>query len=321
MSPLYFTLQQSLAVVMGLIALGIIMRQRSIISADHNKLFGKLVTDFALPAMVFISLAQDKLERDQILGSVTMVTSMILCIIAAWIIGKALKLEPKTLGGFVLVASVGSSSTLGYTIIGQVFPGHAAISDAVVFSELGVVLPLFAIAVPVAIYLSQAKGQVGQAKGNSMASAFKEYLLSPLFWSMVLGLAISALHLPLGGPIPDILFKILTVASGSLAIFVSMSIALMLRPLPVRSLALLIVGASIVTLVFKPLSVLALADISHLPPLDNEILFIEAAMPSGTIAAVMAGRYGCDGATASALVVATYGLCLLTIPLLMLLLS
>lgn len=314
MSPLYFTLQQSLAVVMGLIALGIIMRQRSIISADHNKLFGKLVTDFALPAMVFISLAQDKLDPDQILGSITMVTSMILCIIAAWIIGKALKLEPKTLGGFVLVASVGSSSTLSYTIIGQVFPGHAAISDAVVFSELGVVLPLFAIAVPVAIYLSQ-------DKGSSMSSAFKEYLLSPLFGSMVLGLAVSALHLPLGGPIPDILFKILTIASGSLAIFVSMSIALMLRPLPIRSLAIIIMGASIVTLVFKPLSVLALAEISHLPPLDNEILFIEAAMPSGTIAAVMAGRYGCDGATASALVVATYGLCLLTIPLLMLLLS
>ncbi len=42
-------------------------------------------------------------------------------------------------------------------------------------------------------------------------------------------------------------------------------------------------------------------------------------MPSGTVAAVLADRYGCDGATASALVVATYGLSLLTIPLIMLL--
>ncbi len=60
---------------------------------------------------------------------------------------------------------------------------------------------------------------------------------------------------------------------------------------------------------------------ADLPPLDDEILFIEAAMPAGTVAAVLAGRYGCDGTTASALVVATYGLCLLTIPLLMLLLN
>jgi predicted permease len=44
-------------------------------------------------------------------------------------------------------------------------------------------------------------------------------------------------------------------------------------------------------------------------------------MPSGTVAAVLADRYGCDGAIASALVVATYGLSLLTLPLIMLLAS
>jgi len=38
-------------------------------------------------------------------------------------------------------------------------------------------------------------------------------------------------------------------------------------------------------------------------------------MPSGTMAAVLADRYGCDGGIASALVIATYGLSLLTIPL------
>lgn len=51
----------------------------------------------------------------------------------------------------------------------------------------------------------------------------------------------------------------------------------------------------------------------------TEILLIEAAMPSGTVAAVLADRYGCDGSIASALVIATYGLSLLTIPLIMLL--
>jgi len=30
-------------------------------------------------------------------------------------------------------------------------------------------------------------------------------------------------------------------------------------------------------------------------------------MPSGTMAAVLADRYGCDGGIASALVIATYG--------------
>jgi predicted permease len=38
-------------------------------------------------------------------------------------------------------------------------------------------------------------------------------------------------------------------------------------------------------------------------------------MPSGAIAAVVAGRYGCDGALASALVIATYIVSLATIPI------
>jgi len=41
-------------------------------------------------------------------------------------------------------------------------------------------------------------------------------------------------------------------------------------------------------------------------------------MPSGTVAAVLADRYGCDGAIASALVIASFGLSLVTIPLIFL---
>jgi len=38
-----------------------------------------------------------------------------------------------------------------------------------------------------------------------------------------------------------------------------------------------------------------------------------------TVVAVLADQYGCDGSIASALVIATYGLSLMTIPLIMLL--
>ncbi len=315
MSPLYFTLLQSLAVVMGLILLGLIMKRRSVISANHNSLFGRLVTDLALPALIFTSLARERLALDELLSAAIMATALVLCIVAAWIVGRALHLEPKTLGAFVLVASVGSSSTLGYALIAQVFSHQpSALSEAVIISEMGVVVPCFAIAVPVAIYLSQ-------AEGASMSSAFKDYLRSPLFLSMLLGLAVSTLQLPLDSSVSAVLFKILDVAGSSLAIFVALAIALMLRPIPIKSLAPLIVGVMVITLMFKPLTAIILGKIAYLPPLDIEILLIEAAMPAGSVAAVLAGRYGCDGATASALVVATYGLSLLTMPMLMLLLS
>jgi predicted permease len=52
--------------------------------------------------------------------------------------------------------------------------------------------------------------------------------------------------------------------------------------------------------------------------LEQQILFLEAAIPSGAIAAVLASRYGCDGPLAAALVVATYLISLVTIPCAML---
>ena len=51
---------------------------------------------------------------------------------------------------------------------------------------------------------------------------------------------------------------------------------------------------------------------------EQQILILETAMPSGTIAAVIAARYGCDGTVAANLVLATYALSLLTLPLIFL---
>jgi len=76
MSPLYFTLLQSLAVVMGLIVLGLIMKRRSVISANHNSLFGRLVTDLALPALIFTSLARERLVLDELLSAAIMATTL-----------------------------------------------------------------------------------------------------------------------------------------------------------------------------------------------------------------------------------------------------
>ena len=94
----------------------------------------------------------------------------------------------------------------------------------------------------------------------------------------------------------------------------------MLRPIdlrPILPLFLLIVG---IKLFINPIFALIGASALGLPSLATEILVIESAMPSGAIAAVVAGRYGCDGALASALVIATYIVSLVTIPLVILVL-
>ena len=52
-----------------------------------------------------------------------------------------------------------------------------------------------------------------------------------------------------------------------------------------------------------------------LPAFERGVAVILAAMPSGAIAGVVADRYGCDGKLAAAIIVCTYVISLVTLPL------
>jgi len=309
---LYLSLIQAMIVILGLVLVGFILKRRGVISAGDRAIFGRLTTDLALPALIFATLSRQNIQEGELAAVWIMAVSLLSCMVLAWIVGRALGLLASQLGAFILVASFGSSSTLGYALISQTFTDPAALGEAVIISELGVGIPIFTVGVAVAIYF-------GQGRGGSIQSSFKAFLKSPIFISLVLGLAVAFLHLNWDVFPLIILTRILDLLGGTLAIFVALAVALMLRPIPFRSLAPLILAAAAIKLLAKPLLAFALARVELLDPLDMEILLIETAMPSGTVAAVLADRYGCDGGLASALLIATFAVSLITIPLIMLL--
>ncbi len=315
MQSLYTSLIQSMAVIIGLILVVLLLRYKSVITVQQKPVFGRLVTDFALPALIFTSLSRQPLERGELLAVGAMMISLLSCMVLAWVVGRAMKLESKKLGAFILVASFGSSSTLGYALISQIFSSQpSALAEAVIISEIGVGILIFTVGVAVAMYF-------GRQEGSSLTSGLRAFLISPIFIALILGLATAQLNLTMSGPAIAIIFRILDLIGQSLPIFVALTIGLMLRPIPLQSLSYLIIAVAAIKLIVKPLISLAIAHTELLPSLETEILLIETAMPSGTVAAVLADRYGCDGAIASALVVATFALGLLTIPLIMLLVT
>jgi len=114
----------------------------------------------------------------------------------------------------------------------------------------------------------------------------------------------------------DIFTHFFTVISLSLSLFVWFAIGLMLRPVKIRyflPLFLIVVG---VKLFFEPLVVSGLVISVVSPLVVKQILLLDGAMPSGAIAAVIASRYGCDRSLAGWIVVGTYLVSLVTIPLL-----
>ena len=71
-------------------------------------------------------------------------------------------------------------------------------------------------------------------------------------------------------------------------------------------------------LVVEPLIALSVGTILGVGILERELPVLEAGMPASMVAGVITMRYGCDGAVASAVVIATYLFCLVTLPVIML---
>jgi hypothetical protein len=60
------SLLQSLAIIVGLILVSLLLRKKSIISEEERPVFGRLVTDFALSALIFSGLARQSFEMSEL---------------------------------------------------------------------------------------------------------------------------------------------------------------------------------------------------------------------------------------------------------------
>lgn len=298
-------------VLIGLAVIAMILRARFTIERGEEKVFARLVTDFALPALVFTSLSRDPFSADQILPAILMFATVATVSLVAWLMGAAIGLAPPVLGSFVLVSGIGSSSTLGYLLIRSAFGDDQSIMATVVtMGEFGVVVPLFTLGVAFARYYGE---EPDSRQGFARSAA--DLLRAPVILATILGIAVSRLGIDPESSPASVLFNLLSVIGGSMDVLVAFSIGLMLRPIDLRSLLPLIGLVVALKLILEPIIALAIGFVFQLPEIDRQLLLIEAAMPSGAVAAIIAARYGCDGVVASSLVIATYLVSLLLLPL------
>lgn len=298
-------------VLIGLAVIAMILRARLTIEQGEEKVFARLVTDFALPALVFTSLSRDPFSADQILPAILMFATVATVSLVAWVTGAAIGLARPVLGSFVLVSGIGSSSTLGYLLIRNAFGDDQSIMATVVtMGEFGVVVPLFTLGVAFARYYGE---DPDSRQGFARSAA--DLLRAPVVLAAILGIAVSRLGIDPESSPASVLFNLLSVIGGSMDVLVAFSIGLMLRPIDLRSLLPLIGLVVALKLILEPIIALTIGFLFRLPEIDRQLLLIEAAMPSGAIAAIIAARYGCDGVVASSLVIATYLVSLLLLPL------
>ena len=97
------------------------------------------MTDVTLPALIFLSLAKQRLTWDQASLALGMMMTEVVCMAVAWVAARLLRLPNSQKGPFILASAFASATILGYPLVRQIFPDNAqAMPDAIVTSELGV---------------------------------------------------------------------------------------------------------------------------------------------------------------------------------------
>lgn len=307
----FYSLLDYLIILVALGGTAIFMRRIGIISVQEQGVFGRLVTDFAMPALIFASLSTHAVTHTQLLGALLLFSAVAPIMIMAWLIGRAAGMARPQLGSLIMVSGFGGTGTLGFALIQHVFGNDPQMmDDAVVMGQFGNLLPALTVGVAVCIWFGQDREET-----VTLRSAINPIITSPIFAATVLGIAASFIPFSRDFWLFKLFFDYLHIAGATLSVLVAFATGLMLRPIPYRQIALLIILAAGLKLAVEPLIGWAMTLVVGLPNLERELLILDTALPTGTIAAVIAARYGCDGAIASALVVATLIVSLILLPL------
>lgn len=308
-------------VITFLLIVGIIrlLKWRGVFNDSHQPVFDRLVTELALPAVIFAGVATISFRSDWIFPALIIFIALMICILIIYGICRAFRLPAKTTGTLVMVGAFGSTATFAVPLLGNIFGGGSeAVAQGITIGTLGVALPFFTLGVLIAFYF----GRKEEDTGHSILSILRDFLSTPIFIAFLLGVFVSVIlsHYPVPGSVVfmDIFTGFFEVIKHSVDLLVWIAIGLLLKPVILKKFLPLLALVVLMKMIVQPTLALFLPYAAGLSPLTQQIILIESAMPSGAIAAVLSSRYGCDGPLAAALVVATYLISLVTIPLLIL---
>ena len=267
---------------------GYISGKKGIFSGDDAKKFNKVVLDYALPAALFVSIAQasrEMLARDIKLSLVSLIGIMA-CFMLVYFVFLMFK---KNTGADAAVSALISGSPtigfLGFAVLEPIFGTNPSV--ALVVAIVGIVVN--AVGIPVGLSLMNAsleKQQPGSAKKQSAWKPVIHALEQPVAWAPIL----AVVWVLVGIPWPDWAspsFNLIKGANASMAVF-SAGITLSAIKIQINWQAVL---GSILKMVVMPLVVLILRLLWHMDPLNLKMLVVAAALPPAFSGIIIADEY------------------------------
>lgn len=274
---------------------GFISGRKGIFSGDDAKKFNKVVLDYALPAALFVSIAQasrEDLAKDLKLTLVSLIGIMACFMIVYFVFKYCFK---KNTGADAAISALISGSPtigfLGFAVLEPIFGTTPAV--ALVVAIVGIVVN--AVGIPVGLSLMNASLEKQNPGSSNKESAWKPVihaLEQPVAWAPIL----AVVWVLVGIPWPDWAspsFNLIAKANASMAVF-SAGITLSAIKFTLNWQAVL---GSILKMVMMPAVVLILGLVCHMDPLNLKMLVVAAALPPAFSGIIIADEYNTYVAT------------------------
>lgn len=306
-----YPLVRSVCIFFLLVLLIQIFKRRGIFTTSHLPVFGRLITELILPITIFSTLSVGKIDVDLLNGAgIYLAASLLTCFIA-YLICRICKFSDAVSGAIVVLAGFGSTSTIAYPLILQTYGANSeAMTSALIIGEFGSCIPFFTLGILILTYF----GRKSKEQNVEIATIIYSFIRTPVFFSLVAGIIVSQIPFLSGLMTTDFVSEFFSYFNNGFEMLVAITVGLMLRPVKIHDILRYVAIAVPLSVIIMPLMVYGGAVLVGVPAITREILLIEAAVPSGAVAAVMAERHGCDGSLASILVIVSFLVSLITLP-------
>lgn len=288
-----------------MIGLGYFLKRIDFLSENDIDPLNKIVMYILMPCMIFSALYSADMSLLPTLGILPFVilTASIGSGVISYIVLKRLHYDDKKIWSVLVTVMIANTAFMGYPVNLGVY-GHPGFLRAI-FCDLATTCMFLLLSFVLVLKF-----------GGTVKRAFREILLFPPLWAVVLGISFNLLNIPIG-PVLDKTVNYL--ADGAIPlIMISLGLSIELGGLA-RSKAM-VIFTSIVKLGVFPLIALIVVSLLGLTGLQHDVGIIEAAMPSGMLSLLLAITYKLDYELTSDCILINTVISLITLPIIMTLL-
>jgi predicted permease len=312
---LFFVVLKALAPLFLLILLGAGLKKLRVLHATHVPTLNGIVIQVTLPALIFLALARaPRLPSADARLPMALWGAEALTLLAAVTLARIFKLSRPLQGAMMLVGVFGNTAFLGYPITLSLLPRE--FPATVLLDEFGCVIVLYLCAGLI--------GGVFGTQSGTLRSAILRFVRSPLFLSVMAGLAARTVPWPsdllmnsAAKAVGDIVGQCLSYLALGTTPLILLSLGVALQPRAAGAAPGLTLLPCALKLIVCPLLMWGICREIGFHGDTLRVGVLQASMPTSVLASVLCAQNELEGPFAVGVVFFTTLLSLLTLPLML----